>query len=107
MQRSPGAPDLAMLADADDLHGVGPARLAHRLADGEHDEIATLHLTLFEQQILRGAQDLVAIGALLEIERTHVAVERHLALRRHLGRQREDWAAAVVARDPQRGRARL
>src|SRR5437867_4927342 len=98
---------LPVLADSNDLHGVRPAGLAHRLADGEHDEIAALDLTLFEQQILRGAQDLVAIGALLEIERAHVAVKGHLALRRDLGRQREDRATAVVARNPQRGRARL
>ena len=49
---------------------------------------------------------LVAVAALLEVERVHVAVERHLALRRDLRRQRVDRAAAVVARHPQRGRAR-
>src|SRR5438067_3746688 len=46
-----------------DFHCVRPARFAHRLADGQHDEIAALDLALVEQQFLRGAQHFVAIVA--------------------------------------------
>ena len=32
-----------MLADADDLHGVGAAGFAEGLPDGQHDGVAALH----------------------------------------------------------------
>src|SRR5437762_14096098 len=45
---------LPVLTYPDDLHGVGPARLAHRLADGEDDEIDTMDLAPLVQRLLRG-----------------------------------------------------
>ena len=51
-------------------------------------------------------QQCVAVAPMLEEQRAHVAVERHLALRSTCRRQRVDRHAAVQARHPQRGRAR-
>src|SRR5438874_4151246 len=62
---------LPVIADADDLEGIGAAGLAHRLAVGQHDHVAELHLALGEQQVFRRPKHAFAIVALFEIERTH------------------------------------
>ena len=56
----------AMLTDPHDLHRIRAARLAHRLADREHDEVAVADLALRDQQLFGREQHDVAIGALLE-----------------------------------------
>src|SRR5665213_4636733 len=68
-----------LLADLDDFHRVGAARFAHRLADRHHDQVALLDLAALQQLRFGRAQHLIAVGALLEEERAHVAVECHLA----------------------------
>src|SRR5579864_1791823 len=85
-----------VLAYAHDLERIRAAGFAHRLADGKHDEVAAVNLTLLQQQAFGGAQDRVAVAALVEEQRPYVAEKRHLSLRRHFGRQRKYWTAAVV-----------
>ena len=90
----------------DDLHRVGAAGLAHRLADGEHDEVAVLApapLATSRSSAARSTR--VAVVALLEIERVHVAVERHLALRsrprgERVDRQPQLWRDIHSAVEP-------
>src|SRR5204863_9869921 len=58
------APKLrAVLAHLHDLHRVGPARLADRLADGEHDEVAILHHAVAHQDRLGLGEQLLAVVA--------------------------------------------
>src|SRR5438132_14253639 len=42
---------LPVLPDANDLHRVGSASLADRLADGEHDEVPLLHHAVPDQDV--------------------------------------------------------
>src|SRR6478736_5498164 len=51
-----------MVSDSYDFHRVRAARLAHGLADRQHDHVAALHVRSREQQILRSVQCFVAVG---------------------------------------------
>ena len=46
----------AVFSDFDDFHGIGAAGLAEGLADGQHDIVAPVYGTAFEQFILRHMQ---------------------------------------------------
>src|SRR6266545_6460063 len=50
----------AVLPCLDDLHRIGTARLADRLADGDHDEIALLHDAVPDQDVFGLLQQLLA-----------------------------------------------
>src|SRR6266705_2271280 len=54
---------LPVLPDADDLHRVGPASLADRLADGEHDEVPLLNHAVPHQDVFGFPQQLLAVVA--------------------------------------------
>ena len=62
----------AMLAHLDYLHGVGAARLADGLADGQHDQVADLDGTCRYKCFLGVKKHLVPImAALRHHERKH------------------------------------
>src|SRR6266705_4383762 len=54
---------LPVLANTDDLHRVGSASLADRLADGEHDEVPLLHHAVPHQDVFGLLQELLAVVA--------------------------------------------
>src|SRR5688572_33170892 len=71
------ASGVAVFPDLDDFDGIGPARLAERLTDGEDDEIAVLHDAALEQLVLGQLERLLAVARALEAHRVDAAEERH------------------------------
>src|SRR6266853_2534396 len=99
---------LPVLPDADDLHRVGPAGLADRLADGEHDEVPLLHDAVPHQDVFGLLQQLFTVVAdVLHHQGIGVAKQRATITRHGLRGERVDRNAAVDARHPQRSRPRL
>src|SRR6267142_2661065 len=71
---APFEASLPVLPDLDDLHGIGSAALADRLADGEDDQVALLHHAALDQHLLRLVQQLLAVVPdILHHERIDVA----------------------------------
>src|SRR5712691_6192039 len=99
---------LAVLPDTDDLHRVGPASLADRLADGEHDEVSLLNHAVPHQDVFGLLQQLLPVVAdVLHHQGIGVAKQRAPIARHGLRGESVDRNAAVDARHPQRGRPRL
>src|SRR5438876_1911674 len=99
---------LPVLPDANDLHRVGSASLADRLADGEHDEVPLLHHAVPDQDVFGLLQQLLAVVAdVLHHQGIGVAKQRAAIARRSLRGEGVDRNAAVDAGHPQRGRPRL
>src|SRR6266851_1338231 len=99
---------LPMLSDANDLHRVGSASLADRLADGEYDEVPLLHHAVPHQDVFGLLQQLFTVVAdVLHHQGIGVAKQRATITRHGLRGERVDRNAAVDARHPQRSRPRL
>src|ERR1700694_3004188 len=99
---------LPVLPDANDLHRVGSASLADRLADGEHDEVPLLHHAVPHQDVFGLLHQLLAVvTAVLHHQGIGVAKQRAAIAGRGLRSEGVDRNAAIDARHPQRGRARL
>src|SRR6266705_3706221 len=93
---------LPVLPDADDLHRVGTASLADRLADGEHDEVPLLHHAVPHQDVFGLLQELLAVVAdVLHHQGIGVAKQRATVARHRLRGERVDRDAAIDARHPQ------
>src|SRR3979490_644956 len=93
---------LPVFPDANDLHRVGSASLADRLADGEHDEVPLLHPPVPPPNVFRLLQQLSAIVAsVLHHQGISVAKQRATIARHGLRGESVDRNTTVDARHPQ------
>lgn len=86
----------------DDLHRVGPAGFAYRLANSHDNQIAVAHDAALEQFVFSMIQDnLGIVRSAAELNGIDAAKQRHFTAGILLGAQREDRYVGASARHQQ------